>query len=274
MQAMAERSLITSQEPAQQAAQRPSAQKRQVAHFVTLRQLSEGTYVREEGWQPNYVLVDDGRKVSRINTIAVVVDKEEQLSTTTMTVDDGTATIAMRSFDNDQADIFADHKVGDMLLIIGRPREYNAQKYIIPEIIRKLADQRWAEVRKKQLELLSRARSVRPVQTGLERAEGPEGLEEKQRGQRQQPASGHAQQDTSSQETVAEEDIAEEQREPTPAEKLCLLIKGMDNGNGAEVGELIAKAAEQGISNGEQLVNRMIAGGDIFEVKAGRVKVL
>lgn len=123
--------------------------KRQVAVKINVAQLSRGKYVKQEGWNPNYVDCQ-GKKVSRANIIGVIISKEKEESYEAGTIDDGTGKITARDFE--KKDMFRDVDVGDIVLLIGRPREYGGEKYIVPEIIKKIREPKWVEVRKKELE--------------------------------------------------------------------------------------------------------------------------
>jgi len=119
--------------------------KRQVAFKVKINEILNGEYKKEDGWQPNYLITEYG-KISRVNVIAVLVSKNEDEKS--FMLDDGSGKIAMRTFENKNFDV----DVGDIVLAIGRPREWNFQKYIMPEIIKRMKDKRWVEVRKLELE--------------------------------------------------------------------------------------------------------------------------
>ncbi|MBW3003633.1 hypothetical protein KY328_02425 [Candidatus Woesearchaeota archaeon] len=127
-------------------------QKRQTAYKVWVKDLIQGKYYVEEGWSPNYVLVY-GKKISRVNVLATIVNisGEEDIQQHIF-VDDGSAEIAVRSFN--EIDVFRNLKVGDPLQIIGKIREYNGEKYIVPEILRKVDDVKWLTYRKIELEKL------------------------------------------------------------------------------------------------------------------------
>ena len=56
------------------------SQRRQIAYKVKIGDLINGRYVREEGWQPNYIVIGDGRQVSRVNMIGIVVLKPAEES--------------------------------------------------------------------------------------------------------------------------------------------------------------------------------------------------
>jgi RPA family protein len=127
------------------------SQKRQVAHKVKIGDILIGEYVKEEGeWVPNYISIGD-HKVSRVNLIAVVVSKEnlENSSNQSLLIDDGSGRISIRSFE--EQNNFDNIKIGDFVIVIGRPREYFNEKYIVTEAIKKIDNPLWVEVRKLEL---------------------------------------------------------------------------------------------------------------------------
>ena len=125
-----------------------NAIKRLVAYKVKINDIINGEYVKEEGWKPNYVKTNFGN-ISRVNVLAVVVGKNDDGS---FTIDDGSGKINARSFD-----IIADgFKIGDVVLVIGKPRLWNSQKYIIYEIVKKIEDKTWIKVRKLELNTIKK----------------------------------------------------------------------------------------------------------------------
>ena len=46
-------------------------QKRQIAYKASIKDITLGEYFVEEGWNPNYILTDSGRKLARVNLIVV-----------------------------------------------------------------------------------------------------------------------------------------------------------------------------------------------------------
>ncbi|MFT4326972.1 MAG: hypothetical protein ACMXYK_05710, partial [Candidatus Woesearchaeota archaeon] len=54
-------------------------QKRQVAFAVSIEDLLTGSYVKLEGWNPNYVKMPWGLKVSRATIVGTVLQKSENL---------------------------------------------------------------------------------------------------------------------------------------------------------------------------------------------------
>jgi RPA family protein len=120
--------------------------KRQTAYKCTIKTILNNPYIHKEGWEPSYIQVNTNQ-VSRVNILATIVSKDEN----SFTIDDGTAKIQVMLFTEPQR---ADNlNVGDVILIIARPREYNNKKFVVPEIMRKITEPKWIEYRKKELQL-------------------------------------------------------------------------------------------------------------------------
>jgi len=174
----------------------------------------------------------EGLLAGRVNILATVVDKESEGQYPRMVVDDGTGQLRLRFFDNAQQ-LFEKASIGDFILLIGKPRRYAQETYIAPEIIKVVNDVKWAEVRKLEL-----------------RTAKPEAEKEKA------------------------EDIRSETNDADIVSKdkleLYRIIKELDSGRGADVGEVAAKFG----GNSDSLIREMIKNGDIFEVLPGRLKVL
>ena len=128
-----------------------SNQKRQIAYKILIKDVINGKYVKEGGWNPNYILTDSGLQVSRLNVLATVIDKvlDSNMQWSSIIVDDGSGKIGIRSFDSNQnLDVYS---IGDPLLVIGRIREFNNQKYILPEVIKKIDNDKWIKLRRIEL---------------------------------------------------------------------------------------------------------------------------
>ncbi|PIN71963.1 hypothetical protein COV22_04410, partial [Candidatus Woesearchaeota archaeon CG10_big_fil_rev_8_21_14_0_10_47_5] len=212
-------------------------QKRQTAYKVRIAGILNGSYVRKEGWQPNYVTTPSGRRVSRVNIIATVVSKTDEGDA--FVLDDGSGVITLRSFGPDSA-IGPELGVGQTLLVVGRVREFSSQKYLIPEIIRGIDDMRWIRQRQLEIEL----QSIK----GLDKPEASEESEE-----------AHA--------VVDEETV----NQNTPSQRIYEIVKTLDSGEGADFEGVIARAASEGITSPEKLIQSLIEGGEIFQVRAGKL---
>ena len=117
-------------------------QKRQVAYKIRVSDILNGNLEKEE-FSGNIRL--SNTNVSRVNIIATVIYKSEEFNYSSTVVDDGTGKIQLRSFENNS--YFSKADVGDAVLVIGKIRDFNGEKYIMPEIFKKIEDSKWADVR-------------------------------------------------------------------------------------------------------------------------------
>jgi len=126
------------------------SQKRQVAYKVIIKDILNSNYVKERGWNPNYLVLNN-QKISRINIIGTIIDKQntQDINYSNITIDDGSGNINVRTFEN--KDLFNNLDIGNSVLIIGRPREFGNERYIVPEIIKKIQSKEWIELRKIEL---------------------------------------------------------------------------------------------------------------------------
>ncbi len=234
---------------------------RQVAMKVRLNDLTDGRYVRVEGqWEPNFIQTGDGRKFSRVNIIAVVASEPvPDMNYNSFIIDDGTARVPVRIFGESDVSV----KLGDVVIVIGRPREFNKEIYIVPEIIKEIKNKKWIEYRK--LELSNLPQSIRKEEPGTvqkqkegsnthERIEDPDGA------------------------VVQElEDVDSEEREPeptkgkNPVDRILDKISELDKGDGADTDDVISALD---IPDAERIIENLLKEGEIFEISSGRIKVL
>ena len=119
--------------------------KRQVARKISIDDLQKGIYIKQEGWQSNFVQTQSGDKVSRINMVGTVISQQDAQCS----IDDGTGRIDIRTFDQSQS--LPTLAIGQVIMVIGRPREFDSEMYILPEIVKPVIDKKWIEVRLKEL---------------------------------------------------------------------------------------------------------------------------
>ncbi|MBU0461194.1 MAG: hypothetical protein KJ574_01270 [Nanoarchaeota archaeon] len=212
--------------------ERSASVQRQTAFQVSISELLKGSYVKEGGWQPNYI--DTGsKKVSRANIIGIVIAIIEESSFKNILIDDNTGRISLRLFENNPVEV----SIGDVVMVVGRPRDFGGERYVVPEIIRKI-DQKWFEVRKLEMKTCAADPIAVPVDKGS---------------------------------IDSSEEEVEEVIETSPVERLISLIKKIDSGGGALLDDV---ARESGLKNCEEYINKLLELGEIFEVKPGRFKVL
>ena len=216
--------------------------QRAIAEKVSINLIKNSTYIKdEEEYAPNYLEVGT-RKISRVNIIGIIVDMENlNEKNSSLSIEDGTDQITVRGFEENV--IPKELKVGDIVTVIGRPREYSNEKYILPEIIR-VTDQRWMIVRKFEI--------------------GDTKIQEI----KSQP------EETITEEVISdtEEIINDSDKEIIgDRDKIIEFIKTNDNGKGIEVEEIINKCSTK---NCDKIIEDMLKEGDLFENLPGKVKVL
>jgi RPA family protein len=215
--------------------------KRVVAVKARIKDIVDGRYVKEEGWKPNYITTAYGENIARANIMAVVVsDPVVEEKSQSITVDDGSARLRIRSFEDGVN--LGGFVLGDVVNVIGKPKEYGGFKYLIPEMIKIIKNKGWLEVRKKELELKEKTRENTP-----------------------QPAQTAAAQQEDK--VVEEESIQEENK----IEKIIRLAKEMDSGNGVFIGDIVERLQD---GETDKIISTLLEQGDIFEIQPGKIKVL
>ncbi len=215
--------------------------KRQVALKCTIAEIAQGTYVREEGWKPNYVQTRTGKHISRVNIIATILSNSGgELNYQSIVIDDGTAKIEVRSFDENEN--FKSLDVGGVMLLVGRPREFGNQKYIIPELIKKIENNSWVRLRRLELSKET-GTDIPPVNA------------EEQSVIFSEPMSVEVVRDVF-------EDVHQD---------VVSVIRKNDTGDGAEMEKVIKQLSR---SDAEKIISDLLKEGEICEISPGRIKVL
>jgi RPA family protein len=211
---------------------------RQTAYKVPIAAIIKGRYVKDsEGVSPNYI--EFGQlKFSRVNLIAIVVSVEGNAGmVNSIAIDDGTEKISLRSFEQG---LPQDILVGDIIMVIGRPREFGNEKYIVPEIIKK-TNEKWMRIRNLELQKLK-------IEIKEEMTE-----EKKEDVVEEEAVNGSGNSLVSSHEQIRD-----------------FIIKN-DNGQGVEKDFIIENLKTGGC---EKIIEDMLKEGIIFENMPGRIKAL
>jgi len=219
--------------------------KREVAYKCSVASLLNGEFLRQEGWEPSYILTKEGQRVSRANLLGMVIVKQEEEKYTHLLIDDGSSTIAIKNFDTIPEKV----RQGQLINIIGRVREHNQEIFINAECIKEVNNPKWREVR--ELELLKQSLEKRETQ----------------------------QETSAKEEIIHEEKIMEEGiTKKTPpftqsdeTEQIYTLIKKLDGGTGAAYEEILKESKNE---KAEEILSTLLQEGEIFEVSPGKIKVL
>ena len=210
---------------------------RTVSKMISIRDIIGGTYIQEQENEPNYLLTIKKEKIYRCNIMATILTKEKNGFIINFTVDDGSGIIVVRSFEINK--LIEELKVGDTILIIGKIRVYNNDKYVSPEILKKI-NPIWLKTRKISKNLDKPEEMVKNINSS---------------------------QNT---EDIIEEEIIDNM-EDFPFQKIIKLIKELDNGEGVFIDNILEKSS---LKDSEKIIERMMEKGEIFQIAPGRVKVL
>ena len=194
--------------------------RRQTAFKCSVEQVLKANYVVQQGLNPNYLSIGD-LKVARVNLIAILVSVEGN----SLTFDDGSGQIQVMLFEDRLKN--SKFSLGELFLIIGKPREYNEKRFLVPEILRVLSNAKWAEFRKRELELLDYCQ--KPLNTAKKSSEEllPEVVNNYQ-------------------------------------ELILNKISELDKGDGAPYAELLKSLK---LPDAEEKIEELLKEGEIFEVK-------
>jgi len=123
--------------------------KRQIAYKIWISNILNDKFVKQEGWDPNFIEVN-GYKVARVNIIANVIGKYQADNYSSIVLDDGSSAIRVKAWGDDIKKLESVN-IGDIILIIARPKEFNNERYLIPEVVKKIKDPNWELLRKIEL---------------------------------------------------------------------------------------------------------------------------
>jgi len=226
-----------------------------------------GNFIRKEGLEPSYVLTELGQKISRSNLLGTIVDKfmSEDGNYSTITIDDDSDSIRIKAF-RENVNIFDNLDTGDLVMVIGKVREYSGENYIIPEIIKKIANSNYESLHK--LEVLKQLLKQKKVLEGLKKEKEKVGnIEElKTFAKKKYDA------DSDDVEAIVESLTVEEETEEKDYKPLVLeTLDKLDEGEGVEFKKLLeqSKLSENIF---EEVINELLSDGICFEPKPGVLK--
>jgi len=128
--------------------------KRLVAKKVRVCDIIDGKffYGSKEEMKPSFVITSLGEKVSRVNIVATVIDKfvSEDENYATLTIDDGTGAIRVKAF-GENVKLFEKIERADLVLIIGKLKEYGGEVYINCEFAKKIEDPNYESFRRLEI---------------------------------------------------------------------------------------------------------------------------
>ncbi|MBT3814038.1 hypothetical protein HOE37_01260 [Candidatus Woesearchaeota archaeon] len=247
--------------------------ERHTAVKTIIKELLTGEYVQEKENNPNYLLSSSKEKIHRLNVMGIILTKEILGSVVNILIDDGTGQINLRFFEENK--IIDSLNTGDAILVIGRLRTYNQERYISSEIVKKI-DHLWLKLRSLELkELINKKEEIvvekEPVVAITNKVQETkklvvEAITEKE-------IVKNKKEEIIEKEDNTEEEISDNVKEDIllPIEKIKKIIEEMDTGDGVLIEEIISKSP---LNDTEEVIEKMLEAGDIFQNLPGKVKVL
>ena len=221
--------------------------QRNTAYKVWIADLISGRYVKgQEQFESGYVEIK-GNKISRVNIVGGVIDKFSGNNYVSVNLDDGSGVLRLKVW-NEFVSLFSEVSVGDLVLIVGKVRDYNNSIYVAPEVVRKLDNPLWFKARK--LELTKKYGEVQRVENVT-----PE------------VSVGNSEDDEMVM-NVVEEKMGDS---GSSREVLLSLIEKLDFGDGADLGEVVKKS---GFNEANQIVEDLLRDGEVFEIHKGKLRVM
>lgn len=208
--------------------------KRRTAYKFWIKDIINAIPISQEGLN---LFEIRGREASRVNIIATIVDKQinEEGTFATITLDDGTETIRVKTWREDIAKL-ENVNIGDPVIIIGKIR-YSNEIFITPEVIKK-QEPEWLLVRKKELEKLY----GKPEEQEKPKEETKQGIIE---------------------------EIVEEPTE-TARQKILGIVERAD---GIQISQLIQESRLKE-EEAEKIIDELLKEGELFQPRTGFLKVI
>ena len=246
--------------------------KRMTARVASIEEVVNGKFIKKTGFESNYILTMYGRKISRSRVMGVIVDiyKSADMKYAAITIDDSSDTLRAKVFVN--ITLFDNFKVGDLVDMTGKVREYNGEIYLIPEILRKCNANneilRSLELKKVHIEQMDKIRKLRSLQKQSSDLAELKVLASKG-GITEEDVEGILEADE-----LIQEDTAEKTQESSEVkDKILDMIDKIDDGSGAEYQKILSQSGvkEDKVDNA---IQQLLEEGVCFEPKAGMIKKL
>lgn len=215
--------------------------QRQTAKIVSIEELISGDYVTQEGWKPNYIQTKS-RRLTRVNIIGIIIEKPSSYE---IILDDGTGSILVNDFNRSLST--SNSKVGEGVLIIGRPRKVDDEIFIAAEVVQTKQIKEnplWLVKRKEELNEIKNIKELDDEYTSINVQEPQENKEIKN----------------------LEEEITVELTD----DELIKFIKQKDEGEGCAIEDIINYFGQEA----DNTILTLIAMGEVYEIKPGKIKVL
>jgi len=223
-----------------------------------------GNFVKKEGLEPSYVLTDLGQRISRVNLLGTVVDKfmSEDGNYSSITIDDDSDSIRVKAF-RENVNIFDNLKIGDLVVVIGKVREYADENYVIPEVVKKIANPNYEILHK--LEVLKQLLKQKKILEEIKKEKFGD-VEELKKDVKEKYKI-----DTDAVEGIVETLSVEEEKKEDFKPLILEILERLGKGEGAEFKKLLeeSKLPENTF---EEVINELLSDGICYEPIPGVIK--
>ena len=244
-------------------------QKRQTAKLVDFNHLNSGKYFQREGFEPNFLLTPEGRRISRARTVATVVDRfiNDDETYGSLTLDDGNDTLQVKFFN--ELELMDGLETGDVLEVVGKVREYQGQIYLDGEILREVRPEKELL---HQLRLEKRKEEWNQIRDTVEQlnesGKSHDEIEKEMAGTLTADEVDSVLQSFNEKfEENSEEGLENIERDVLDA------IQELDDGDGADYSDILDEVDEPE-DKLEDTVNSLLSEGTCYEPKPGKIKKL
>ena len=212
----------------------------------------------KEGMKPSFLITQQAEKVSRVNIVATVTEKflSEDGNYGTLTLDDGSEAIRAKAF-REKVKLIKEIEPGDVVLVIGKPREYLGEIYINIEIAKKV-DINYENYRKLEIldSMIKRNEIVKEIKKFAEMASEEE-------------LKRYAKEKFDIDEECLSFILEKKQIDYKP--EILKIIESLDDGSGVEIGKII-ETVNLPEATIEKVISEMLEEGLIYEPKPNVLK--
>jgi RPA family protein len=212
--------------------------------------------------KPSFIITNLGEKISRVNIVAIVTDKfvSEDENYATLTIDDGTGAIRVKAF-REKVQLLEKIERADLVLVVGKLKEYGGEVYINCELIKKIEDPNYESFRR--LEILHKLIQQKKIVEKLKELAERVTLDELKK-----IALEKFKIDEDSLKEILGEKFKEDYKQ-----KILKLIEKLDTSDGVEI-KKIFELCELQSNLIEKTINELLEEGSLYEIFPGRFKVV
>lgn len=242
-----------------------TVKSRMPAKKVRISDIVSGKYFSgsKEELKPSYVITSAGQKISRVNLVATVVDKfiNEDGTYISVTVDDGTGAIRLKAF-KENVSLLRNFELGEFVNVIGKVKEYNGEVYINAEIVKRIEDPNYENLRNIEIlkELIEQKKVVGEIKNLLDQLSYEE-LKEY--------AKNKFDLDEECLQVIIENLKVVKEIDYKP--KILEVIDALDKGDGVEISKLL-QISDLPQNVIEKTIDEMLGAGMLFEPTVGKLR--